>query len=69
LHIDYAKVFAGDDDYVIDHSTNLSIISPDRRSAETVALTEPYQIAAKLIDALTKAGMPLADVNNLPAWR
>jgi protein SCO1/2 len=69
LHIDYAKVFAGDDDYVIDHSTNLSIISPDRRTAETVALTEPYQIAAKLIDAFTKAGMPLADVNNLPAWR
>jgi len=69
LHIDYAKVFASDDDYVIDHSANLSIIPPDRRTAETVALTEPYQIAAKLIDALTRAGIPLADVNNLPAWR
>jgi protein SCO1/2 len=69
LHIDYAKVFAGDDDYVIDHSTNLSIISPDRRTAETVALTEPYQIAAKLIDVLAKTGVPLAGVNNLRAWR
>jgi protein SCO1/2 len=69
LHIDYAKLFAGDDDYVIDHSTNLSIIPPDRRTAETVALAEPYQIAAKLIDALAKGGVPLADVNNLRAWR
>jgi protein SCO1/2 len=69
LHIDYAKVFAGDDDYVIDHSTNLSIISLDRRMAETVTLTEPYQIAAKLIDVLAQAGVPLADINNLRAWR
>ncbi|HVH79583.1 MAG TPA: hypothetical protein VM782_09360, partial [Stellaceae bacterium] len=69
LHIDYNKLFAGDDDYIIDHSTNLSIVSPDRREAETVALVEPYQIAAKLIDVLAKAGAPLADVNNLRAWR
>jgi cytochrome oxidase Cu insertion factor (SCO1/SenC/PrrC family) len=70
LHIDYSKVFDGsDNDYVIDHSTNLSIIDPDRRSAETVALAEPYQIAAKLIDVLAKAGVPLGDVNNLRAWR
>jgi protein SCO1/2 len=69
LHIDYAKLFAGDDDYVIDHSTNLSIIPPDRRTAETIALAEPYQIGAKLIDALAKGGVPLADVNNLRAWR
>ena len=69
LHIDYNKLFAGDDDYIIDHSTNLSIVNPDRREAETVALVEPYQIAAKLIDVLAKAGAPLADVNNLRAWR
>jgi protein SCO1/2 len=69
LHIDYAKVFAGNDDYEIDHSTNLSIIGPDRHMAETAALAEPYQIAAKLIDVLGKAGMALGDVNNLHAWR
>jgi protein SCO1/2 len=69
LHIDYAKVFAGNDDYVIDHSTNLSIITPDGRMAETVTLTEPNQIAAKLIDVLAKAGVPLAGVSNLRAWR
>lgn len=69
MHIDYAKVLAGDDDYVVDHSTNLSIIPPDRRTAETVALAEPYQVAAKLIDVLSKNGVPLAGVSNLPAWR
>jgi cytochrome oxidase Cu insertion factor (SCO1/SenC/PrrC family) len=70
LHIDYSKVFDGSDsDYVVDHSTNLSIIGPDRRSAETVAMAEPYQIAAKLIDVLTRAGVPLGDVNNLRAYR
>jgi protein SCO1 len=70
LHIDYSKVFDGSDsDYVIDHSTNLSIIDPDRRTAETVALAAPYQIAAKLIDVLAKGGVPLGDVTNLRAWR
>jgi protein SCO1 len=69
LRIDYGKVFAGNDDYVIDHSTNLSIIGPDRRMAETAALAEPYQIAAKLIDVLGKGGVALGDVNNLRAWR
>jgi protein SCO1 len=69
LHIDYSKVFADNDDYVIDHSTNLSIIDPDRRMAQTLALAEPYQIAAKLIDVLAKSGVPLGDVNNLRAWR
>jgi protein SCO1/2 len=69
LHIDYEKVFAGTDDYVIDHSTTLSIIGPDRRMAESVSLAEPYLIAAKLIDVLARGGVPLGDVNNLRAWR
>ena len=34
---------------------------------ESVALTEPYQIAAKLIDELAKGGVALGDVNNLRA--
>jgi protein SCO1/2 len=69
LHIDYAKVFDGDNDYVIDHSTTLTLIDPDRHRAESVTLAEPYQIAAKLIDTLAKGGMPLGDVTNLRAWR
>jgi protein SCO1 len=69
LHTDYTKLLAGDDDYVIDHSTNLTIIAPDRRMAETVKLVEPYQIAAKLIDVLGKGGVALGGVNNLRAWQ
>ncbi len=69
LHIDYGKVFAGDDDYVIDHSAKLTILGPDRREAAQVSLAEPYLIAAKLIEVLDKGGLPLGDVNNLRAWR
>ena len=69
LHTDFTKVFAGDDDYEIDHSANLTIIDPDRRMAETVKLAEPYQIAAKLIEVAVKGGVALGDVNNLRAWR
>jgi protein SCO1/2 len=69
LHIDYGKVFAGDDDYVVDHSAKLTIIGPDRREATQVSLAEPYLIAAKLIEVLDKGGVPLGDVNNLRAWR
>jgi cytochrome oxidase Cu insertion factor (SCO1/SenC/PrrC family) len=69
LHIDYGKVFAGNDDYVIDHSAKLTILGPDRREAAQVSLAEPYLIAAKLIEVLDKGGVPLGDVNNLRAWR
>ena len=69
LHIDYGKVFAGNDDYVIDHSAKLTILGPDRREATQVSLAEPYLIAAKLIEVLDKGGVPLGDVNNLRAWR
>jgi len=64
-----AQVLAGGDDYVIDHSTTLSLIGPDRREAVTFAIAEPYRIAARLIEALAGAGLALGDVNNLRAYR
>jgi protein SCO1/2 len=69
LQIDYGKVLDGADSYVIDHSTKLSILAPDRRQAIAVALAEPDLIAAKLIEVLERGGAPLAGVNNLRAWR
>jgi protein SCO1/2 len=69
LGIEYQKVLAGSDDYVIDHSTTLGLIGPDRREAVTFAVAEPYRIAARLIEALTKGGVALGDVNNLRAYR
>ena len=63
------QVLAGNDDYVIDHSTSLTIIGPDHCAAVQVAIAEPYLIAAKLIEVLDKGGVPLGNVNNLRAWR
>jgi protein SCO1/2 len=69
LGVAYQKVLAGGEDYVIDHSTTLSLIDPERREAATFAMAEPYRIAARLIDALAGGGVALGDVNNLRAFR
>ena len=67
--IEYKKVLGGSDDYVIDHSTTLSLIAPDRRVAVTFAFAEPFLIAAKLIEELGRGGAALGAVNNLGAYR
>jgi protein SCO1/2 len=69
LGIKYETVLAGSDDYVIDHSTTLSLIGPDRREALTFAMAEPYAIAAQLLTLLDRSGEPLGKVNNLGAYR
>jgi len=69
LGVTYEKVLAGTDDYVVDHSTTLSAIGPDRREALTFAMAEPYAIAAKLVALLDKSGVALGRVNNLGAYR
>ncbi|MBV9828662.1 MAG: SCO family protein [Alphaproteobacteria bacterium] len=69
LGIKYERVFADSDDYVIDHSTTLTVIGPDRHQAVTFAMAEPYMIAQKLIAILDQAGVALGNVNNLGAWR
>jgi protein SCO1/2 len=67
--IEYTKVLAGSDDDVIDHSTKLSLVAPDRHDAVSFAFAEPYLVAAKLIDELSHAGVRLDRVNNLRAYR
>ncbi|HEX3537810.1 MAG TPA: SCO family protein [Stellaceae bacterium] len=67
--VEYQKVREGSDDYVIDHSTTLSLVGPDRRQAVTFAFAEPYLIAAKLLDELQRGGAALGAVNNLGAYR
>jgi protein SCO1/2 len=69
LGIEYQKVLAGSDDYVIDHSATLSLIGPDRHEAVTFAVAEPYRIAARLIETLANGGVALGNVNNLRAYR
>jgi protein SCO1/2 len=69
LGIEYQKVLAGSEDYVIDHSATLTLIGPGRSEAVTFAIAEPYRIAARLIDALADGGVALGNVNNLRAYR
>jgi len=69
LGIEYRKVLSGNEDYVIDHSSVLSLIGPDRHEAVTFAFAEPYMIAAKLVELLERGGVALGSVNNLRAYR
>jgi cytochrome oxidase Cu insertion factor (SCO1/SenC/PrrC family) len=69
LGVEYEKVREGGDDYVVDHSTRLSAIGPDRREAVTFAMAEPYAIAAKLLTLLDRGGVALGRANNLGAYR
>jgi cytochrome oxidase Cu insertion factor (SCO1/SenC/PrrC family) len=69
LGISFQKVRQSDDGYSIDHSAVYILIGPDRKAAETFRLTEPHQLAAKLIGTLSRAGVPLGNVNNLRAYR
>ena len=70
LGVKYEKVLlGGNDDYVVDHSATLSLIDPSGRHAETFSMAEPYQVAAKLFDALGRSGQTLSDVGNLGAYK
>ena len=70
LGVKYEKVLlGGDNDYVVDHSAVLSLIDPSGRHAETFSMAEPYQVAARLFDAIGSAGTSLDRVNNVRAYR
>jgi protein SCO1/2 len=69
LGVKYEKVLLGSDDYVIDHSATLSLIDPSGRRAETFSMAEPYQIAAKLLAAVSSTGTTLGNVNNAAAFQ
>ena len=65
----FSKVLLPDDDYVIDHAATLTLIAPDLRHATTFKLGESYRIAATLVAALDRAGVPIAGANNIGAYR
>jgi cytochrome oxidase Cu insertion factor (SCO1/SenC/PrrC family) len=69
LGVSFQKVLQGGADYVVDHSSGYTLIDPSRTHAETLRSAEPHLLAAKLIEVLTKAGVPLGDVNNIGAYR
>ena len=69
LGIEYRKVLSSNEDYVVDHSSVLSLIGPDQREAVTFAFAEPYMIAAKLVELLERGGVAIGNINNLRAYR
>jgi protein SCO1 len=69
LGVSFAKVAQGGSDYVVDHSSTYVLIDPAHTRAQSLRTAEPHLLAAKLIDALTKAGVPLDNVKNVGAYR
>jgi len=67
--VSFQKVAAGDWDYVVDHTSSYTLVDPSRAEAETLREAEPHLLAAKLIAALSKAGVALDNVNNIGAYR
>jgi protein SCO1/2 len=69
LGVSFRKVAQGNADYAIDHSSSYTLVDPARTRAEVMRLAEPHLLAARLIDTLEKAGVPLDTVNNARAYR
>jgi protein SCO1/2 len=69
LGVSFQKVVQGDASYVVDHSSSYVLIDLSRTRAQGLRVAEPHLLAAKLIEVLTKAGMPLGNVNNVGAYR
>jgi cytochrome oxidase Cu insertion factor (SCO1/SenC/PrrC family) len=69
LGVAFRKVASGEDDYVVDHSSSYTLIDPTHTHAEVLRIAEPHVLASKLIEVMTKAGVPLDHVNNVAAYR
>ena len=69
LGVSFRKVASGETDYVVDHSSSYTLIDPSHTHVDVLRIAEPHVLASKLIEVMTKAGVPLDDVNNVAAYR
>jgi cytochrome oxidase Cu insertion factor (SCO1/SenC/PrrC family) len=69
LGVAFQKVASGEGDYVVDHSASYTLVDPTHTHAEVLRIAEPHVLASKLIEEMTKAGVPLDHVNNVAAYR
>ncbi len=67
--VKYEKVPLDAEDYVVDHSTTLTLIAPDGRRAQSITAAEPALVTAAIFAALARAGVSLDHVGNLGAYR
>jgi protein SCO1/2 len=63
LGVTFEKVVQSGGGYSIDHSSTYTLVDPARSRALVLRLAEPHMVAARLIEELTRAGVPLGDVN------
>ena len=63
LGVSFEKVAQSGGGYSIDHSSTYTLVDPAHTRAIVLRLAEPHMVAARLIEELTKAGVPLSDVN------
>jgi protein SCO1 len=63
LGVSFEKVLQSGGDYSIDHSSTYTLVDPARTRAVVLRIAEPHMVAARLIGELTKAGVPLSDVD------
>jgi protein SCO1/2 len=61
--VSFEKVVQEGGGYSIDHSSTYTLVDPARSRAMVLRIAEPHMIAARLIEELTKAGVPLSDAN------
>jgi protein SCO1/2 len=69
LGVSFEKVVQSGGGYSIDHSSTYTLVDPGRTRAVVLRLAEPHMIAARLVEELTNAGVPLGDVGNVGAYR
>jgi cytochrome oxidase Cu insertion factor (SCO1/SenC/PrrC family) len=69
LGVKYKKALLDNEDYVVDHSSTMALVDPSGAKATSFKIAEPHLVAAKLFELLGRAGVSLADVNNLGAYR
>src|SRR5215468_9732698 len=67
--ISIRKVIQGDSDYVVDQTSSYTLVDPSRTQAQELREAEPHLLAAKLLAALSNAGVALDNVNNIGAYR
>jgi cytochrome oxidase Cu insertion factor (SCO1/SenC/PrrC family) len=69
LGVKFQKVALTSGDYVVDHSSSLSLVDVSKRTGVTFRMAEPHLVAAKVFAALERAGIKLDNVPNLRAYR
>lgn len=68
MGVKFTRVTQGAD-YSVDHTSSYSLIDPQRQRIITFRKAEAHQVAAKVVEVMTKAGVKLDGLRGVGAWR